>query len=488
MDTRPFYTLARQVLNENRSHFAHFRTLYRLDLIIFVYGFIRLFTIFLLTFPKYEHSTWIKWDPVADWAWRNPDWYDQGEPWIVIIFDVFNVYCQYKIVYLKPGNTWCWWYQVIVDNQDRYHECRLPLDKLKAIVRQNEMNIRAELVDSRFGAAIHFVPENFIRIYCRGRARVRVWRRLEDVDRDKLFRRNQLPLLPDMSDELRAKMLLNLMVLDRILQATLLTFRKSLGFIIAKILILKIDTIVALCIAVVIVLPVVILHRNFHWYFLVWTFVDFGLICYQLMRMLKVAFFMICFAVMALIVQGGHVQELNRLVVKLIRLLNQTTAVDEQRHSVQVGLQRTVLTRFLVDHTRICIVLIDANKQVFGPVMFCFMLTNVPINVYLISRFLLKPNFAFEFFITCIAFITQLLAINVTMTTLAANCKIMHSPIRFIPALQQVVRARESLQLKLRFLELYSRLSTGSPQYGISIGELHTITPMKIYEVFMPFG
>lgn len=214
-------------------------------------------------------------------------------------------------------------------------------------------------------------------------------------------------------------------------------------------------------------------NLHFPWYYHLLTAVEIAVLAYCLFHLIKLTIFFTMSSVIVRLVYGGHVEQITGQVAQLS---------SKEQLKIRLGIPRTILDIFLVDHNRVCYFMSARNLQLFGSVMFVFILTNLPINIYLISRVLLARNHPLEWLLLATIFTAQVTAATVVMAPMAANCKVMHSPTKIIPKLQLLLRGRAWRIYKFKFMDLYVRLSCG-PKFGVSVGDLNAITYMQICEV-----
>jgi len=100
-----------------------------------------------------------------------------------------------------------------VENLDAYYEALQVSDlKLDAVLQNRRGQVLNELSTKRL---LLLVPESVLRHYIESRARFSVWRHLENVDQKRLFQ-HPLSILPSLSQRLRSRILLFLIVGDKL--------------------------------------------------------------------------------------------------------------------------------------------------------------------------------------------------------------------------------------------------------------------------------
>jgi len=90
------------------------------------------------------------------------------------------------------------------------------------------------------------------------------------------------------------------------------------------------------------------------------------------------AFFFTYYSIIGTVVYTGHVIELNQSIMKLMGANRLTRLMP---HSSRLTIQQQ-----LDDHNRVCYLVVRGSQELFGWVLFVYLLTNLPINVYFVQR------------------------------------------------------------------------------------------------------
>ena len=109
-------------------------------------------------------------------------------------------------------------------------------------------------------------------------------------------------------------------------------------------------------------------------------------------------------------------------------------------------------------------------------------MTMVPVNIYFVRRIIFITNTAVDNMIIWFIVIIVLLLAFLCLTMLSWCCSVYHSPKKYIPKLQQMMRGPMWRETKLKFDDLYGRLMRG-PKVALSIGPLGDITYLGSFEV-----
>lgn len=168
-----------------------------------------------------------------------------------------------------------------------------------------------------------------------------------------------------------------------------------------------------------------------------------------------------------------HLIELYTLLRTLIQRLS--------RHiRVPVQIEQIELRYFLAEHTLICTNLLRNNREISGNMVFAFLLTNIPVNIYLCIRLFKVHMQPVETFVFGAFMSIQILFTMVVLLAIAHRHRSIHCIYKWLPRLQFYIRGGNLLH-KLKYDSLLQRLTTG-PKYGVTIGPLYTVTRKVIFE------
>lgn len=225
-----------------------------------------------------------------------------------------------------------------------------------------------------------------------------------------------------------------------------------------------------------------------------WTFVDIApVISYAILGMYQAAFFFTYCTVLAFTVYSGHVTELYRKVEGMLRKRVSLTLIEY-----------FAFRDFLVGHCWASYLFTTGGVKLFSAIMWAFLATNTPINIYCLQRlvFYKQPFFVtvIVWFIICL----QICALCVVLGPLARCCQLLHRPTKWIARFQLMTsetlsdqfgnssnritsgqkQKRQWTMLKFKFNDLFFRLLFG-PKYAICIGPTSPITYMTAVEVLL---
>ncbi|KAJ6224139.1 hypothetical protein RDWZM_002684 [Blomia tropicalis] len=130
-----------------------------------------------------------------------------------------------------------------------------------------------------------------------------------------------------------------------------------------------------------------------------------------------------------------------------------------------------------IGYTQVTSHVLNGNREIFGAIMYTFLMTNIPVNVYLLQRNVFMKQRQFEIAIVWMVIALQLISAFNVLTLLSWSAAVYRKPAKFIPILQPMLHgSRKWLSLKIKYDNFYHRLVDGGTQIGIAIGPIHTVT------------
>ncbi|KAJ6220372.1 hypothetical protein RDWZM_006184 [Blomia tropicalis] len=180
------------------------------------------------------------------------------------------------------------------------------------------------------------------------------------------------------------------------------------------------------------------------------------------------------------IVFAGHIIEMNQKIWKLIKKCRKKggmlCSISNRSHMI-VSNQLSV-------HNRVTYLVISGSHELFAFVLYAFLLTNIPVNVYLIQRNIFEQQKLMDQMVLWTVVFIQLIVFIIVFGPLAWCAEVYHSPAKFIPILQPMLRGSSGwLWHKMKYEDLYHRLIDDGPKLAVCVGSVREITYMASIEV-----
>ncbi|KAI2799985.1 hypothetical protein BLOT_012196 [Blomia tropicalis] len=364
-------------------------------------------------------------DLFLSYLYQNKERYGEEIIFILLAILLFNFICLDALYRLNVNTlTWHWWYELIVTNQDDYYQFHVKNIRLVTMAKSTQI---AKHMTIHTMCAI--LPNYMIKIIANFYSRFIIQYNLEYVDKEKYFDK-KFTIIPNISFQIRLKLIKTLIMWDIISCFSQMSF------------VLLITAFYWMC-------AKQMDNSALAWNAYVWINVEYVLCIYLAFQCIQNAMFFTFCTITGTIVFCGHVIETNQTVWKLI---------DKYRsHNSMLSwipfLFRRIIVNQLVEHNRVTYLVISGSRELFGYVLYAYLLTNIPINVYIIRRNLYETQeFKDQLILYVIAFL-QLLAAIIVFIPLAWCAKIYHSPAMFIPILQPMFRNQHGwllYKMKLR--------------------------------------
>lgn len=185
-------------------------------------------------------------------------------------------------------------------------------------------------------------------------------------------------------------------------------------------------------------------------------------------------FFVLCIGIAGL-TSAVEIILLNR---KLVQILLRYRTINRLPRNC-----KRLVDECLREHNHLTYLILYGNRHLFSWIMYGFLNTNVPINVYLISSSTVgreEPLMHVYLYWWCI--VLQLLAFTFSFIPLAWCCSVFHKPRKSIPTLQGMIKGHFWMDSKLKYDTLYGRLLS-EPKLAITVGPLVAITFMSTFDV-----
>ncbi len=357
--TRFSYYFMKELVEQHNS--LAYKCTFYLDLLLFVYSFRYLETAFFLykenssTYPKLFEAICAN-DAFCFFYHQRRFKYDAFIPVGIFLMESFNVYCQLKLVVRLDVSkaTWQWWHQLIVLNQEAYYRAQLTgsaltkaflANKRKALIIRNSKSVSGGKLNRLY---FQFVYE---KIFLSWIVKVKMLLSLKNIHRAAFYRTKLTPF-PRLSPRLRRHILLAELFLDHL-------FALWQG---------------ALVLVIILYYsffspPMLFPFEGSRYYRLTFTFLslEFVIFGYCLLQMVSSAVFFAYCSLLGTVVYVGHLLEINAQVKR-------TLTFDGSQLKTT---QRRLFRQFLRDHNLICFFVLQGSKDLFGGVLYAFLMTNM---------------------------------------------------------------------------------------------------------------
>ncbi|KAJ6220373.1 hypothetical protein RDWZM_006185 [Blomia tropicalis] len=437
----------KEMINEHGTRKAQIR--YKINLLTLTYGTIRMITSTVIIMNIFEIDPRLPYNITRDDAlntyfMQTKNRYGEEFPLMMFALILFNFIMQDAMYRLDVDkNVWRWWYQLVVVNQDNYYQ--FYSEYYPVIENKKTVEITKRLKKMRIKP---FVPKFMVKAYIRLASEYSIHIGLHHL-KEKSFFNKKLSILSNLSNELRSLNLNLLIVFDyvaRFIQVGGTLTMDLSGLAWYGYVIINIELIFGLYIAL-----------SIYQSGLFFSMTVFGSSAYP-----------------------GHIYQTNQKTLKHInecRLKMPLCSYVSWRN-------RSIIKNQLQEHILATSLAISGSRNLFGKILYVFLLINIPINVYLIRRNLYRQqDFIDKLMLSLIAFF-QLFVSLIVYLPLAYCNKVYHSPAKFIPILQPMLRGQKGwLWYKMKYEDLYHRLVDNGPKLSVSIGPVRAITFMAFCEV-----
>ncbi|KAJ6215886.1 hypothetical protein RDWZM_010386 [Blomia tropicalis] len=439
------------------------RKYYILEWIIFLYATIRLPMASYLISINFEISSDIPYnierhDPFMSFLKQHSGTYNEGMPLILYAMEIFNFVnqiCLYKLNVHK--NVWQLWYQLLVVNREQYYEL---MYNERQLMRMAKMKLIINRIHKYRLASI--VPDAIIDVYARINSTLTIQLNLEHINRDRYLKK-KLSHLPNLPHRIRLKLLNVLIIGDHYwcyFQLTVISLISGYYTWIA----FTMDTSKQ---AYFTYLTINLEHLAFQ---------------YITFQILQTAILFTVLSYFATMIYTGHVLDDNRKMWNLIYERRRNTPY--MKAYIPSRYQRIVDDQ-LDDYIRVTTLVLNGSRDLFGTILYNFLMTNIPINIYLLVRNVFQHPSEIEVVLVWIMIAAQLLAATVVLSLLSWSTAVYQKPANFMPVLQPMLkRSKCWLWYKMKYADLYHRLIDDGPQIGVSIGPIQTVTYAFSLEAF----
>ncbi|KAI2796288.1 hypothetical protein BLOT_015842 [Blomia tropicalis] len=142
----------------------------------------------------------------------------------------------------------------------------------------------------------------------------------------------------------------------------------------------------------------------------------------------------------------------------------------------------------LHEYNRVTSLLLDGNRQIFGTILYYFLLSNIPVNIFLLARGVFEDHRTIEEIISWVFMFSQLTIMFIVFSLLSWLTAVCHKPSTFIPVLQPMLKSNSNwLWYKIKYTDLYYRLVDNGPKIGVAFGDMHTVTYVSSFEILLAY-
>ncbi|KAJ6221849.1 hypothetical protein RDWZM_000394 [Blomia tropicalis] len=457
---RCIYQTTKQMVYDHGTRKA--RIWHIIDTFAFIYGAVRCLTAALIIKYKFKIDPRIPYnikrdDALLTYFQQQANRYREDIPLMMAAYVVFNYIMQRAIYRLNVDKmVWHWWYQLIVVNLDNYDE--FYIENFQKIKHEKTIECYRMLQHYRLAS---FIPNFWVNLYIRFMAEYTIHIKLNQLE-DKSFFQKRLSILPNMSNELRTLVINTLVICDNVS-----LFLQAGG--------------VASTLSVYAFVVSIVDLRELAWYGYIWHFMELAICIYIATCIYQSALFFSVYTIIGAMSFAGHVIQTNRILWKLIIKCRKKSPLCP----IVPWNSRSIINYHLNEHIRVTYLVITGGDYLFGHILYSFLLINIPINVYMIRRIFFEEHDFIDQLMSWAISIVQVLLSVVAFGPLAWCNEVYHSPAKFIPSVQPMLRGHNGwLWFQMKYDELYHRLVDDGPQLAINVGPLHPITYMTSFEVY----
>ncbi|KAJ6220374.1 hypothetical protein RDWZM_006186 [Blomia tropicalis] len=453
------YQMMKEMINDHGTRKARIR--YKINLFTFIYGSIRMITSTVVIMNNFEIDPRFPYNITRDDAlntyfMQTINRYGKEFPLMMLALALLNFIVQDAMYRLDVDkNVWRWWYQLVVVNQDNYYQ--FYSEFYPTIENKKTIEITNSLQQKQIA---RFVPKFMVNAYIRLVSEYSIHIGLHNLEKKSFFNK-KLIILSNLSNELRS-LIVNFLIGFDYFSWFIQIAAYIATFVVYLVAALTMDL------------------SGLAWYGYVTINLEM-ILCLHIALCIYQSGLFFAMCIFASSAYPGHVIQTNQKTLKHIRECRLKMPL-----SPYVSWRnRSTIKNQLQEHNIVTSLLISGSRELFGKLLYVFFLINVPINVYLIRRNLYKQQeFIDKLMLSLIAFF-QLLVSLVIYLPLAYGNSVYHSPAKYIPFLQTMLRGRKGwLWYKMKYEDLYHRLVDNGPKLAISIGPVRAITYMAFCEVF----
>lgn len=218
------------------------------------------------------------------------------------------------------------------------------------------------------------------------------------------------------------------------------------------------------------------------WYSYIYIKFEVFITLYVAVEIVQNAFFFTMFTYFAMIIYTGNTLDGIKSMWNLIYQCRRNCVYSKPFISIA---GRKIVDRQLHDYVEITSLALIGSRDLFGIILYNFVITNIPVNIYILRRNLFEDPEPVERFMLWVIMYLQILSAFIVFGLLSYGSAVYHKPAKFIPVLQLMMkRSRCWLWYKIKFDDLHFRLLNG-PKIGVAVGPVHTVTYRTSLEVYL---
>lgn len=434
------------------------RMVYRLDIVVLCIYIIRmLYSLVVRMDVLREHELW-KYEYLSNFYMRNLRMYDAPFVMSQQLMFALGIYTIAQYYFRENPKFWSFFYELVVANTDQYRASEKSPREIELLLNTRMRNLIRN-------SSVTYMQFPFFYLFHYAKMKMQIWLNLEHID-VKLFTQQSLPSLREASLSHRIRILLFIAVCELIILGTHLVFSKSLSTFPLSLF----TWLFAVCFAILFLkIYYPLFTQDYHhlrWYMVVIVF-DMLLIAIESITIIQVVELFIGLTLLWTLVCVTQLTHLNRQLAASVAssgrwYLRRSNALSKQ------------MRHFLAQHTRLCTRICHFNSSIGSQVLFAFGATNIPINIYLVSKLIIDRPSLFES-TSFVGIILAQFAVSIIFGVPLAN---VHSQVHrcseFLPKAQYAIRKCD-IHLKIKYDALMSRVTTGR-NYGLALGPFEELT------------
>ena len=150
-------------------------------------------------------------------------------------------------------------------------------------------------------------------------------------------------------------------------------------------------------------------NSKLSWFGLTWINLEFILALNVALEIYQIGLFFTLLAIVASITYCGHIIQVNKKILKLMSICRHRLPL----RPLILWRNRSMVAYQLFEHNRVTSLLISGNREIFGHLLYLFIMTNIPGNVYMIRRIFFGKHELIDMVLTWAMVFFQLLVCTV---------------------------------------------------------------------------